>query len=50
MFLELGPYPVGTAVREWWVDQGGHRSRTRSRLDPRRVARLYGKWRGRRPG
>lgn len=50
MFLELEPYPAAAAVREWWVDQGGHRSRTRSRLDPRRIARLAGKWKGRRGG
>lgn len=48
MFLDLEPYPAGAALREWWVDQGGHRSRARSRLDPRRAARLAGKWRGRR--
>jgi hypothetical protein len=32
----------------WWGDQGWHRSRTRARLDPRRAARLAGKWAGRR--
>jgi rhamnosyltransferase len=48
MFLDLEPYPARAALREWWVDRGGHRSRTRSRLDPRRAARLAGKWRGRR--
>jgi rhamnosyltransferase len=48
MFLELEPYPARAALREWWVDRGGHRSRARARLDPRRMARLYGKWRGRR--
>jgi rhamnosyltransferase len=50
MFLELEPYGARSALREWWVDQGGHRSRTRSRLDPRRMARIAGKWSGRRAG
>jgi rhamnosyltransferase len=49
MFLGLREYGVPDLLREWWGDQGGHRSRLRARLDPRRVARLAGKWRGRRP-
>ncbi len=48
MFLDVPPYPVRDALREWWSDQGGHRSRARARLDPRRMARLAGKWHGRR--
>jgi rhamnosyltransferase len=48
MFLDLPPYRSGDVVREWWTDQGWHRSRARARLDPRRLARLAGKWRGRR--
>ena len=48
MFLDLPPYGVRDLVTEWWTDQGGHRSRARARLDPRRMARLAGKWRGRR--
>jgi rhamnosyltransferase len=48
MFLDLPPYGVRDAVGEWWSDQGWHRSRARARLDPRRAARLAGKWKGRR--
>ncbi|HVL96543.1 MAG TPA: glycosyltransferase family 2 protein [Solirubrobacteraceae bacterium] len=48
MFLDLPPYGARDALREWWGDQGWHRSRARARLDPRRAARLAGKWRGRR--
>jgi rhamnosyltransferase len=48
MFLELPPYGAGDLTREWWSDQGWHRSRARARLDPRRAARLLGKWKGRR--
>jgi rhamnosyltransferase len=47
-FLDLPPYGARDAVREWWSDQGWHRSRARARLDPRRMARLAGKWWGRR--
>jgi rhamnosyltransferase len=48
MFLDLPPYGARDALAEWWGDQGWHRSRARARLDPRRMARLAGKWRGRR--
>lgn len=48
MFLDLPPYGARDLAREWWSDQGWHRSRARARLDPRRAARLAGKWRGRR--
>ena len=48
MFLDLPPYRARDAVAEWWTDQGWHRSRARARLDPRRMARLAGKWAGRR--
>ena len=48
MFLDLPPYGVRDLAREWWSDQGWHRSRARARLDPRRMARLLGKYRGRR--
>lgn len=49
MFLEdLPRYGVREALAEWWNDQGWHRSRARARLDPRRMARLAGKWAGRR--
>ncbi|MDX6696650.1 MAG: hypothetical protein QOE65_47 [Solirubrobacteraceae bacterium] len=50
MFLDLPPYRARDAVAEWWTDQGWHRSRARARLDPRRMARLAGRWRGRRRG
>jgi glycosyltransferase involved in cell wall biosynthesis len=43
MFLDLPRYPV---IREWWSDQGWHRSKLRARLDPRRAARLAGRWWG----
>ena len=39
-------YGAPDAVREWWFDQGWHRSPARARLDPRRAARLAGKWAG----
>jgi hypothetical protein len=45
MFLDLPPYRV---VHEWWNEQGWHRSKLRARLDPRRAARLAGRWWGRR--
>jgi rhamnosyltransferase len=45
MFLDL---PRHRPLHEWWTDQGWHRSRARARLDPRRVARLAGRWWGRR--
>ncbi len=49
MYLpDLEPYPAPAALAEWWHDQGHHRTRARARLDPRRVARLTGKWWGRR--
>jgi rhamnosyltransferase len=48
MFLDLPPYRARDAVAEWWTDQGWHRSRSRARLDPRRMARLAGRWWGRR--
>ena len=48
MYLDLEPYGARDAVREWWTDQGWHRSRSRARLDPRRAAQLAGKWWGRR--
>lgn len=49
MYLDdLPPYGTGDALREWWTDQGWHRSRARARLDTRRAARLAGKWWGRR--
>jgi dTDP-4-amino-4,6-dideoxygalactose transaminase len=43
-YLDLPRYNAAHLVREWWADQGGHRSRLRARLDPRRAARLSGKW------
>ena len=48
MFLDLPPYGVRELANEWWSDQGWHRSPARARLDPRRMARLLGKYRGRR--
>jgi len=48
MFLDLPPYRLSDAVGEWWTDRGWYRSAARARLDPRRVARLAGKWAGRR--
>ncbi len=48
MYLELPPYGLKEVFREWWGDQGWHRSWARARLDPRRAARLAGKWWGRR--
>lgn len=47
-FPELGPYTSRDAAREWWADRGWYRSAARARLDPRRLARLAGKWKGRR--
>jgi rhamnosyltransferase len=47
-FPELGPYSAEDAVSEWWSDRGWYRTRWRARMDPRRVARLSGKWKGRR--
>ncbi len=47
-FLDLAPYDARALAREWWTDQGWHRSRARARLDPRRMARLAGRWWGRR--
>jgi rhamnosyltransferase len=43
MFLDLPRY---RPLHEWWTDRGWHRSRTRARLDPRRMARLAGRWWG----
>jgi glycosyltransferase involved in cell wall biosynthesis len=43
MFLDLPRYRV---LHEWWSDQGWHRSKLRARLDPRRMARLAGRWWG----
>ena len=48
MFLDLPPYGLRDLAAEWWSEQGAHRSRARARLDPRRMARLAGKWAGRR--
>ena len=48
MFLDLPPYGLRDLAEEWWSDQGWHRSRARARLDPRRAARLLGKYRGHR--
>lgn len=48
MFLDLPPYGAREAVAEWWSDRGWYRSAARARLDPRRIARLAGKWAGRR--
>lgn len=48
MFAQLPPYRARDALAEWWGDQGWHRSRARARLDPRRMARLAGRWWGRR--
>lgn len=50
MFLDLPPYGVRELAAEWWSAQGWHRSLARARLDPRRMARLLGKHRGRRVG
>jgi rhamnosyltransferase len=46
MFLDLPPYGAREVLHEWWTEQGWHRSRLRARLDPRRLARLAGKWKG----
>jgi rhamnosyltransferase len=48
MFLDQPPPTLGETIRTWWVDQGWHRSRLRARLDPYRIARLAGEYRGRR--
>lgn len=48
IFLDLGRYGLRELAVEWWTDQGWHRSRGRARVDPRRMARLAGKWWGRR--
>ena len=50
MYLRLPPYGPRELAREWWSDQGYHRSALRARLDPRRAARLAGAYRGRRRG
>ena len=41
----LGPQPFDP-LRAWWTDQGWHRSLWRARADPRRAARLAGRWWG----
>jgi rhamnosyltransferase len=47
MFLDdLPPYRATDAVAEWWRGPHWHRSNARARLDPRRAARLAGKWAG----
>jgi rhamnosyltransferase len=48
MYLDLPPYPLREALREWWVDRETHRSHTLARLNYRRAARLAGTWAGRR--
>lgn len=46
MFLDLEPQSLRQALREWWLDRAGRRSRWRARLNPRRMAALAGKYRG----
>ncbi len=46
MFLDERPPALTDTVQEWWTDQGWHRSHARARLDPRRIARLLGEYRG----
>lgn len=46
LFLDRPPAGARALARQWWSDQGWHRSRARARLDPRRLARLAGKWAG----
>ena len=48
LFLDLPPQGLRDVAREWWREQGYHRSRLRARLDPRRAARLAGAYSGRR--
>jgi glycosyltransferase involved in cell wall biosynthesis len=48
MYLDLPPYPFRALLHEWWVDVGAHASPARGRLSPWRVARLLGKYAGRR--
>lgn len=50
MSLPLPSYGLGPLARQWWSDQEGYRSRARSRLDPKRVPRLLGTYRGRKRG
>jgi glycosyltransferase involved in cell wall biosynthesis len=50
LVLDEPPYGTREALREWWGEPGWHRSRARARLDPRRLARLAGKWAGSRRG
>jgi rhamnosyltransferase len=47
-FLELPPYEPRHLAREWWSEQGWHRSPLRARVSPRRAARLLGSYDGRR--
>jgi rhamnosyltransferase len=49
MVVDEPPYGARELAREWWSDQGWHRSPARARLDPRRMARLAGRWAGSRP-
>jgi glycosyltransferase involved in cell wall biosynthesis len=50
MYLDLDPYTLGHAVRDWWTQLDGYPSHLRARLGARRVLRLMGRWRGRRLG
>ena len=46
MFLDAPPFGARAAARAWWSEQGWYRSRLRARADPRRAARLAGRWWG----
>jgi rhamnosyltransferase len=48
MYLDLPPYPLREALREWWGERETYRSHARARLSHRRAARLLGTWVGRR--
>jgi glycosyltransferase involved in cell wall biosynthesis len=46
-FLDLPPYRLSDAVRDWWTLQDGYPSHLRARIGWRRAVRLAGTWRGR---
>lgn len=47
-FLDRLPYGQRDLAREWWTGRGWHASRLRARTSPRRMARLFGDYAGRR--
>ena len=45
-FMPLEPISLGEVLTKWWSGRHLHRSSTRARLDPRRIAMLAGEWVG----